>query len=141
MDDHCFAVYFVHAEAVGEAYQQRVAVRTEERRQVASMIWMRAVSRIVVHARVGKRVTGITAAYAAMNVEGEDRAFACAALRQSRNLRTDEYAAAHRVKQHRAADVRVCGAAANLRNPIRPSGQYAAKTIVHFHRVTSVVML
>ena len=125
MDNHRFADDVLEMEAVCQKDRDGDPVRTEERRQIARVVRVRALVRVVVRACVREGVLRIArAACARMNVESENRLLAFIAFRgEPDHGRPYENARARLIERHLAPNV---GVAVTPRNP-RPCLRSAAK--------------
>ena len=56
MNDYCFSDYFVNCKSVCEEELESKAVVCKKRRQIACMVWVETISRIVVSHRIRKWV-------------------------------------------------------------------------------------
>ena len=73
MDYDGFAYNFVYEKSVCKDRHERKALISEKRRKIACVVRVQTVPRIVVPARIGKRVCRISGTYGAlMDMETED---------------------------------------------------------------------
>jgi len=73
MDYYGFSYNFVYKKSVCKDRHERKALISEKRRKIACVVRVQTVPRIVVPARIGKRVCGIPGTYGALvDMEAED---------------------------------------------------------------------
>ena len=120
MYDHRFSDYIRHRETVGKTYGKRLASCPEKGRQIARVIRVRTVFRVVMRSGFRKSVFAVTLAVtAAVDMKREYRAVAFSrSLRQSRNLGADDHAVFHLIEQDSAVYIRIFFASVHKRRRI-----------------------
>ena len=98
MNNHGFPDDLRNAKSIGCKNQQCASVYAKQRRHIAGMIRMRAVVRVQMHPRIGKRIGRSSGAcLPAVNVECKNRVFAWRIiLRQPADFRPHQHGIGHR---------------------------------------------
>ena len=129
MKDDCFSYNFLYGESVGQESRKRIATVSEEGREISRVTGVRAAVRVIVTARIGKRIVGITRAGASvMNVKTENGGFAASCGGgEPCDLGNDQGAERSGVELNDATDFRVIDTADDFGVGLRTAAKQGGK--------------